>query len=490
MSLRAQACVAVVVACACVPVAFAATSKAKPAAPTPELRAFVNESCVVADEPWLVPAEKLGDDQTSRAGPLIVLAVSKLAEVLVSHTVKATAGRISADAARKDTHYAFARDTNLYRVDFTPQPQLVLNGRLGCITLVAATFAATPGCQVQYQPKEPADGFRGKPEGQWQATRSDTSLANVLRRSDICVEDAPHAVFEARFEFSADGSAWRLINAGYQIDHLLTTKSARDERNVFYTLEVLQPSGTALRGESLTKGIVALGNVRSGARGDEEGGKGAWLRVPTLNADARRTYEQRTALVNETWSEIGALERALKRNQSVSAELGTRKATAKGELLKGLTAEEARLAIQQVTIEAELKARREEYASLPHQSLEFMPVAIEVGLTETRSEQPALLALSEVMKQSSGFIGGAAGQLANVSRSIDLEAPTVRKAPSTAAASSTLGAARDAWQEARLAQKLATTAEERTRAEADLAKARATYAARRRDAGLSEELPP
>lgn len=478
--------IATVLICAAL---FVCAAHAAPTLPGPEVRAYVNESCVVADEPWLVPpAEKLEGDQSARAAPLVALAVSKLAEVLITHSVKATAGRIDARAARKDTRYAFARDTNLYRVDFTPQPQLVLNGRLGCITLVAGNFAAAGGCQAQYQPKEPAPGFRGKPESQWQATRSDTSLANILKRSDICTDGPPRAVFEARFEFSPDGTAWRLVNAGYQVDQLLTTKDPRADRNIFYTLEVLQPSGTASRGESLTTGIVTLGKVHAGSRGEEEAGTGAWLRVPTLNADARRNYEQHTALMNETWAEIGALERALKRNETMTTELKTRKAAAKGDLAKGLAAEETRLTVQHATIEAELKARREEYAALPHQSLEFMPVAIEVGLTETRSEQPALLAVAEVMKQSSGFIGSTAGQqLANVSRSIDAKPA---RAPAAKAPVDALAVSRDAWQDARLAQRLAETPEDRARAEAALSKARVAYEAARRQAGITGSLSP
>ncbi len=287
----------------------------------------------------------------------------------------------------------------------------------------------TSGCHDQYQPREPAAGFRGRPEHEWQATRADTTVANVLRRSNICVDGAPRAVYEARFEFSPDGTAWRLVDAGYRVDKLLTAPEARSERNVFYTLEVLQPSGNVTRGESLTMGLVSLGKLKAGSAGEEGASNGPWLRVPPLNVEARRNYEQRTSLLQETWSEIGALERAVKRNDVVAAEVRQRRAAAKGDLAKGLAAEETRLAVQRVTLEAELGARRGEYAALPRQALEFMPVAIEVGLTETRSEQPRLMVLADVMKQSSGFIGSTAGgQLASVTRSVDA-------APSAAAAS-------------------------------------------------------
>lgn len=467
---------------------------AQAAAPAPELRAYVNEGCIVADEPWLVPPEQLAGDQTARAGPLAALVVGKLAEVLISHAIKATAGRISAGAERKDTKYAFARDTNLYRVDFSPQPALALNARLGCITLVAASFSKEADCHDRYQPREPAAGFRGRPEHEWQATRADGSIANVLRRSNVCVEGAPRAVYEARFEFSPDGTAWRLVDAGYRVDRLLTAPEARSERNVFYTLEVLQPSGTASRGESLTMGLVSLGRLKAGSAGEEGAGNGPWLRVPPLNVEARRSYEQRTSLLQETWAEIGALERAMKRNDVVAAEVRQRRTASKGELAKGLAAEETRLAVQRVTLEAELGARRAEYAALPRQSLEFMPVAIEVGLTETRSEQPGLLVLAEVMKQSSGFIGSTAGQLASVTRSVDAALPVSNTQGRPAATpgddpGATLMAARDAWHEARVAQRIAATPEEREAATARLAQARGSYDTQRRAWGLAESSP-
>jgi hypothetical protein len=463
---------------------FAVCTAAADDKPAPELRAFVHESCVVADEPWLAPQTPTSQpEQITRAGPLTVLVVSKLAEVIVAHSIKATAGRISEGAARKDTRYAFARETNLYRVDFTPQPQLALNAHLGCITLVAASFAPTASCHEQYQPRVPAEGYRGKPESEWQSTRSDTSVANVLRRSDICVLGAPRSVYEARFEFSPDGTAWRLVNAGYQVDTLLTAREKRAERNVFYTLEVLQPTGTATRGDSLTTGIVTLGKVRAGARAEEGAAAGAWLRVPPLNAEARRNYELRTALHQETWAEIGALERAIKRNERIQVEVRQRRLASKGELAKGLAAEETRLGVQHVTLEAELGARRAEYAALPAQTHEFMPVGIEVGLTESRSEQPALLALAAVMKQSSGFIGSTAGQLAQVSRSV-----AVSEEAQTGAAQA-LSSTRAAWHDARVSTRLAETPDERDAAAPLLAQTRAAYEEARMQIGLTTELP-
>lgn len=458
--------------------AYGSLAVAAAKAPAPELRAFLNESCVLADEPWLLPEDaRPASDAFSRAGPLTALVVGKLAEVLISHSIKATAGRISASAERKDTRYAFARETNLYRAEFVPQPALALNARLGCITLVAGRFASVASCHEQYVPRTLMPELRGRPESEWRSTRTDDSTMNVLRRSDICTEGAPRSVYEARFEFSPDGTAWRLIDAGYRVDSLLAATGKRTERNVFYTLEVLQPSGTAARGDSLTTGMVSLGTVRAGAKGDGVLKPGAWLRVPALSVEARRTYEQRTAVHLESWAEIGALERALARNDRILAEVRQKRQAARGELARGLVVEENRLGVQRVTLQAELAARREEYATLPRQRFEFMPVAIEVGLTETKSDQPALLAMAEVMKQSSGFIGATAGQLA-AARSVS--------AGDEADPGTTLARARDDWHDARVAHRFADTAEAEGAARTRLASSREAYRDVRMQIGLGE----
>ena len=77
--------------------------------------------------------------------------MGKLAEALVSQVVKTSAGRIRSGAARKDTRYAVLKDTNLYRATLDPQPDVELNGQLGCMTIVAARFRdEAAGCQPAY----------------------------------------------------------------------------------------------------------------------------------------------------------------------------------------------------------------------------------------------------------------------------------------------------------------------------------------------------
>jgi hypothetical protein len=159
--------------------------------------------------------------------------------------------------------------------------------------------------------------------------------------------------------------------------------------------------------------------------------------------------------------------------------------TTDATLAQGLGTEEARLAVQRVTLEAELSARRAEYAALPHVEQDFMPVAIEVGLTESRSEKPALLALAGVMQQNSGLIGSAASRL-TVSRGIDVAGG----APAAASDPAALDAARVAWHDARVAARLAGSEAERAAAAKVLERAARDYRTLGLAAGLGAERLP
>ena len=79
----------------------------------PEIRAYVNDSCIVADEPYLLPPPQAGDsaDQsTTKFFPLIGLVVGKLTEMLINHVVNSSSGHIKANAARKDTRYTVIKE--------------------------------------------------------------------------------------------------------------------------------------------------------------------------------------------------------------------------------------------------------------------------------------------------------------------------------------------------------------------------------------------
>jgi hypothetical protein len=376
----------------------------------PEIRAFVNDTCIVADEPYLMPPPdpNAAADQSTRFFPLIGLVVGKLTEMLINHIISSSNAHIKADAARKDTRYAMTSEMNLYRAEFEPEPTLRLNAKLGCMTIVAAKFMpAATDCSAAYVPKQLTRETMKLPESQWKATRTDDSIENQLRRANICIDGKARAVYEARFEFSEDRTAYRLRSAGYHIESLLTTQEKGASRSAIYTLEISQPSKTDQR-EILSTAWVKLGTVTAGSQSAGSATDSPpWLNVPALTVEARRAYEEKTKVQQQVMGEIDALKRALTRNQRLLAGLDQRVADASGDVAAGLAQERTRVAVQIQTQQAEIDASNAEYQDLPHTPLEFMPVTIVVAVTETQSEKAALLVLAGVIDSNTALIASA-----------------------------------------------------------------------------------
>lgn len=451
----------------------------------PDIHAYVNDSCIIADEPYLLPPPQPGDpaDQaTTRFLPLLGLVVGKLTEMLINHMVSASSAHIKAGAARKDTRYATSKEMNLYRADFDPEPAVRLNAKLGCMTVVAAKFKPeSTECSADYVPKLLTRETMKLPESQWKSSRADDSIENQLRRANICVDGKARAVYEARFEFSDDGTAYRLKNAGYHIDSLLTTQDKGATRSTFYTLEISQPSTTEQR-ETLSTAWVRLGTVSAGAHAAGSGSDSPpWLKVPPLTTEARRAYEQKTSVHQQVSGEIDALKRALTRNQRELTALDQRIAASSGDVAAGLNQERTRVAVQIQTQQAELEATNAEYQDLPRTPLEFMPVTIEVGVTETQSEKSALLALASVIDSNTGQLAsaGATASAGLFSRSLDVTDHAVQPDPATELAST-----RARYFDAVVAARTGGAAAGGTDAQRNLADARTKYNDARRALGL------
>ena len=388
-----------------------------------EVRAFVNDACVIADEPYFVPVAANGDaaDQ-AKFLPLLGIVIGKLAELFINHEIQASADRMKSGAARKDTHYAVRKQMNLYRVDFQPAPDLNINAKLGCMTIVAASFRPEPAdCTADYVPKELTRESMGVPQNQWKTSRADDSIENQLRRANVCVTGKARAVYESRFEFSKDGTAYRLTDAGYHIESLLTTQDKGASRTTIYTLKISDPAASDQQ-EVLSSAWVDIGTVSAGSHsGGVKGDATPWLRVPPMSIEARRNYDGKTKIHQEVIGQIAALERALTRNQRVLASLDERIARAGSDVAEGLRQERLRVVVQNQAQAAELDARNGEYQDLPRAPLEFMPVTIEVAVTETESEKKARLALADIIgKNSNTFasaVGGAATSLLSKSAS-------------------------------------------------------------------------
>jgi hypothetical protein len=401
----------------------------------PEIRAFVNDTCIIADEPYLLPPpdpKDSADQTTTKFFPLIGLVVGKLTELIINHIVNASSEHIKADAARKDTRYAMTKEMNLYRADFQPEPVVRLNAKLGCMTIVAAKFKPdSTDCTASYVPKELTRETMKLPESAWKTSRTDDSFENQLRRANVCVDGNARAVYEARFEFSEDGTAYRLKSAGYRIDSLLTTQDKAAVRTAFYTLEISQPGKTDQR-ETLSTAWVRLGTVSAGAHATGSGTDSPpWLNVPALSTEARRVYDDKTKVHQQITGEIDALKRALTRNQRLLAGLDQRIAQASGDVAAGLSQERTKVAVQIQTQQAELDASNAEYQDLPRTQMEFMPVTIVVAVTESQSEKAALLALANVIDSHGGQLASAgATASANLfARSLDLTDNSARPNP-------------------------------------------------------------
>ncbi len=451
---------------------------------TMAVHAYVNDSCIVADEPFFLPvqAPKDGDQSaTPKFLPLIGLVVGKLAELFINHEIQKSANHYKSGVARKDTRYAVSSQMNLYRADFEPVPALNINAHLGCMTIVAGNFKPESiECSSAYLPKELSHDSIGKPQEEWKSTRTDDSIENQLRRANICIEGKARAVYEARFEFSKDGTAYRLHDAGFRIDTLLTTDKSGATRTTLYTLKISNPSATDQQ-EVLSSAWVNIGSVAAGARSSGKPGDDApWLRVPPLSIEARRIYEDKTRAQQDTTAEIQALQRALTRNERMLADLDRRIVVAPPDLSAGMKQERTRIAVQNQTQAAELDARKAEYQDLPLAPLEFMPVTIEVAVTETESEKKAQVALAEIVGSNSDLVASAVGNAATGLLSKSVGANDI-KVDADAEAAADLDGARGRYFDALLAIKTGPHAAD---AQASLAEAKRQYNQVRRTLGL------
>ena len=378
-----------------------------------DIHAFVNDTCTIADEPYFVPVPEITDDanrMTPKFLPLIGLVIGKLAELFLSHEIQASANQVKSSAARKDTRYAMTAEMNLYLADMQAAPTLRINAHLGCMTIVAAKFMPeTANCTANYAPKILGKENAGLPPEQWKTSRTDGSVENQLRRANICVEGSVHAIYEARFEFSDDGTAYRLRDAGYRINSLLTTDDKHATRTALYSLKVFRPAVTDQL-EVLTSAWVKLGSVTAGSQSNGTAGTATpWLHVPAMSPEARRAYDEKTNVYQNVIGQIDALGRAIKLNQRLLGGLDHRIAESSGDIAVGLGQERTRIAVQIQLQSAELDARNEEYRDLPKAPLQFMPVTIEVAVTETESEKKAQLALADLLGSTGGAVASQVG---------------------------------------------------------------------------------
>ncbi len=149
-------------------------------------RAFFNSSCIIVDEPFLLP--DTGDGSSARVAPLLVALAGKLAGTLISGLITGVSSDLDAGGARRDTKYVAARDLSLYVTELSESPAVSVNARFGCVTVVVGEFHPdSVDCTADYLPREVSPDSLELPESEWQTIRTDNSVENVLKRANVCV---------------------------------------------------------------------------------------------------------------------------------------------------------------------------------------------------------------------------------------------------------------------------------------------------------------
>jgi hypothetical protein len=181
---------------------------------------------------------------------------------------------------------------------------------------------------------------------------------------------------------------------------------------------------------------------------------------------------------------IEALKRAQTRNLRQLAALDQRIAAATGDVAEGLKLEHTRLAVLSQSQEAELEARKAEYQDLPHTPLEFMPVKIEVAVTESESEKTAKLALADIVGKNSNVVASAVGSAATGMLSKSVDTGDLRLEPEPADSAESLKNARARYFDALVELQSAATGAERQASQVKLDTAKDAYNQSRRSIGL------
>ena len=385
-----------------------------------EWRSYINNSCIVADEPFLLP--EFGDGSADRFPLFLGAIATKLAGALINVAVDGAVGGLKAGAARKEFTYVIAEDFNLYSVDLSASPAAHITPRMGCFTVVAGTFAGNSvDCTGEYIPRAVAPEMLQQLPSSWTTTRTDNSVENILRRANICMSGETKSVHEARIIFSEDKTAYRLHGAGYWINTLSSTNSTRAKREMLYTLEIVEPAAGNVD-KVLSTAWISVGKVSAGSTALDYTAVNSsdWLRVPPMSNSARRAHQSDTATHKDVLGHVEALERSVIRDARLLEGIRARAETAPPEVRAALDKEMARISVRIVTSESMLDARLSEYGDLPLSVLSYMPVTMRFGITESRSEKKTMKVLAAVLESNKEFVTQTADEMIGIDRSFDL----------------------------------------------------------------------
>ena len=233
---------------------------------------------------------------------------------------------------------------------------------------------------------------------------------------------------------------------------------------------------------SCTSAWLHIGEVTAGMDTDQVAyaSRSGWLRVPPLSESAAAVYQRDTAIHQDVYAEIEALERAITRNRRLAEGLERRMDGASETVQVALKMELDQIEFRTLHAESLLDARRLEYEDLPQSEHHYMPVTIRISIIESRSEKRALKVLSAYLEENSSRYADAATDALGVERSLDDSAPAGQES------SARLQEARADYFDARIALEDASSTEDANLgdAERNLTQALDVYNAARSELGI------
>jgi hypothetical protein len=369
-----------------------------------ELRVFLNESCVVADEPIVVP-----DASESKGLPFAGLIVSSSGQAMMRGLIRGIAWGLARIASRRDYLYTATQELYLYNVNYDNEPQPRLNESLSCMTVVAGSFARYDvDCAAKYEPLVLNDADVMKMS--LADVRRGRSSINVLRRANICLDSEPDMLIENRMVLSEDGSAFRLQGAGREINRLLSTDKSDAERGLLLTASLFAPAPDGL-GERLSTHWINYGMISPQGRIDEyvDNAESPYTPVPGMYGMVLENYVRESAAHREVYDRASDLERSIVRRSRQASELESQVADTDARHASSLQDEVTSLTVQIASETAELAALRQEYDNLPGGRYRYMPVTLQLTITETRDEKRLLFRLAQVLDAKSRDIAKSFG---------------------------------------------------------------------------------
>jgi hypothetical protein len=363
-----------------------------------ETRVFLNDSCVIADEPVVV------EDFDASKGLFSAGIASSVAQTIISSVVRGVAGAIRTSGRGKNHVYEAEQDVYLYQADFAKSPNAELNLRLACVTIVSGYFdAENNDCTAEYMPAILTMSEVGT--GAIDELRASRSTANALRRANICLREEPHYVFETRMELAEDQSAFRMKGVGFEINRLQSARNDNDSRSLTSTFSILEPSANGI-GRVVANTWIKYGTVKPGTKvlPGEDNEESGWTRLPVMLGSVRKAYvadsaPYRAAMNNMTELETNIL-RAIREQSALLAQAELENEPVAADLRRAAR----RLDTEIATQTAKLNALRTEAEEMPRFSRAYMPVKFRVSVTESRSEEAMKLWLAEMIETNSRSI--------------------------------------------------------------------------------------